>query len=178
MDEYLLLKSNYKKVHIAGLSMGGMLTLILGGTFHPDSLALMAPAISIRNKMAYTSVFMKYIVPSVKGCWNEEDESDPLRIAMGKEYWKRNNLWKVADMITLRRQALKNLAQVECPVLTIVSNADMTVAPDAIDIVKKGVSSKVLEELVLEKSPHVLINGSDREKVANRLIQWFQQEHL
>lgn len=175
-DEYLLLKTRHAKVHIAGLSMGGLLTLILAQEFRPDSIALMAPAITIRHRLIHHVHFFKIFVPFFKEKWSEDQESDPLRKAIGKEYWARTDMWRLGDMMSLRKRALKNLSRVESRTLTIVSEGDKTVAPDAVEIVAKGISSKTIEHLILKESSHVLVNGCDREEVANRLIKWFKQE--
>lgn len=175
-DEYLLLKTKYKKVHIAGLSMGGLLTLILAQEFTPDSICLMAPAITIRHKLINHIHLLKYLAPFADGAWDEEKEEDPLRKALGREYWAKTDTWKLADMMSLRKRALKNLSRVGSRTLTIVSEGDKTVAPDAVEIISKGISSKHIEHVILEKSPHVIVNGCEKEEVADRLIEWFKQE--
>jgi len=175
-DEYLLLKTKYQKVHIAGLSMGGLLALILGEEFTPDSLCLMAPAITIRHKLIDHIHALKYLAPFVKGDWDEEKEENPLRVTLGREYWAKTDTWKLADMMSLRKRALKNLSRVESRTLTIVSEADKTVAPDAVEIISKGISSKNIEHVILKKSPHVIVNGCEKEEVADRLIEWLKQE--
>ena len=175
-DEYILLKTKYAKVHIAGLSMGGLLTLILAQEFTPDSICLMAPAISIRHKLIHHIHFLKYIKPYANGEWDEEKEKDPLRKALGREYWAKTDTWKLADMMKLRKRALENLSRVGSRTLTIVSEGDKTVAPDAVEIISNGISSKNIEHLILEKSPHVLVNGCEKEEVADRLIEWLKQE--
>ena len=172
MDEYLMLKTHYSSVSVAGLSMGALIALILAETFDPRKLALLAPAISIRKKDAYFSPLLKYIIPSVPGSWKEEDEEDPEKIAMGREYWLRTDTAKVADLIGLRKQALKNLARVASPTLTIVSEGDKTVSPNAVNIVEEKISSNVKEHLILKNSGHVIVNDCEKETVADRLIEW------
>lgn len=174
MDEYLMLKTRFRSVSVAGLSMGALITLILAETFDPRKIALLAPAISIYNKRVHFSPLLKYIVPSVPGSWREEDEDDPLRIAMGREYWARTDTAKVADMMSLRRRALRNLSRVSAPTLTIVSEGDKTVAPDAVSIVEEKISSQTRERLILKRSGHVIVNDCEKETVADRLIEWLK----
>ncbi len=174
MDEYLLLKTRYRSVSVAGLSMGALIALILAETFDPRKTALLAPAISIRNRTVHFSPLLKYFVPSVPGSWREEEEEDPERIACGREYWARTDIAKVADMMALRKRALRNLSRVVSPTLTIVSEGDKTVAPDAISIVEGKISSDTREHLVLKKSGHVIVNDCEKETVADRLIEWLK----
>jgi len=176
MDEYLLLRTKYKTVSICGLSLGGLLTLILAELFDPEKIVVMAPAISIRNKTAFLSPLLKYIKPVVNGSWDPAREEDPRRMEIGMEYWNRTDVAKVADMIGLRKKALANLSQVDCPTLTIVSEGDKTVAPDAVQIIENGIKSTLKEHLILQDSPHVLVNGCEKEIVADRIIDWLKKE--
>ncbi|MDC7233222.1 MAG: alpha/beta fold hydrolase [Spirochaetales bacterium] len=175
-DEYLLLRTKYEKVHIAGLSMGGLLTLILAEEFNPASIAVMAPAISIRHKMIKLVPVLKHFIPYLPAKWDETREEDPLRQELGREYWAQTDTRKLSDMMALRKIALKNLRKVESRTLTIVSEADKTVAPDAVEIISKGIRSKQIEQIILKESPHVLVDGCEREEVADRLLKWFKQE--
>jgi len=176
MDEYLLLKTKYKSVSICGLSMGGLLTLILAELFEPDKIVVMAPAISIRNRIVTLTPYLKFFIPFVKGSWNPEKETDPGRKELGMEYWNRSDVARVADMIRLRKRALVNLSQVVCPTLTIVSEGDKTVAPDAVEIIEKGIKSSRKEHIILKDSPHVLVNGCEKEIVADHIIDWLKKE--
>jgi carboxylesterase len=105
-----------------------------------------------------------------------ENEKDPDRRAIGMEYWAKTDLFKVSDMMVLRKRALTNLREVDSPTLTIVSEGDKTVAPDAVQIIEKGISSTRKEHLILKESPHVLVNGLEKELVADRIIDWFRKE--
>jgi len=176
MDEYLMLKTKYRTVTVAGLSMGGVLTLLLAEIFEPDRIVVMAPAISIRDRNVYLTPLLKYFVSSVKGSWNPDREEDPGRLEIGMEYWKRSDVAKVADLIALRKRALANLSRVDCPILTIVSEGDKTVAPDAVGIIEKGIKSRVKEHIILKDSPHVLVNGCEKELIADRIIDWLKKE--
>jgi len=175
-DEYLHLKTLYSKVYIAGLSMGGVLTLLLAEKFDPEKIALLAPAMSIRNRKFYWTRFLKYFIRYNPGSWKPSDEESEERIAIGKEYWQQNNLAKVSDLLTLQNMARKNLAHVSSPALTIVSLGDKTVPPEAADIIENGISSPQKKRIILENSPHVLINGCDKETVADEVIAWFKGE--
>ncbi|BBE31083.1 hypothetical protein OSSY52_12240 [Tepiditoga spiralis] len=61
-DEYIDLKYKYKEVYISGLSMGGVLTLILASKFKPKKIALAAPAIEAKNKKIKITPFLKYFI--------------------------------------------------------------------------------------------------------------------
>ena len=174
IDEYLDLKSRYKKVYVAGLSMGGVLALLLAENFNPDRIALMAPAVLISNKLFYTAPFLKHFVKSVKSGWSPDDEELAERKALGKEYWAFYDTAKIEDLIKLQKMAAKKLRDVTAPALTIVSLGDKTVPPEAADIIEKGIASTETKRVVLKKSPHVVVDGCDKEEVADEVIAWFK----
>ncbi len=173
-DEYINLKSRYSKVYVAGLSMGGVLTLLLAEQFDPDGIALMAPAVSIRNKLFYLSPYLKYLIPRIRTNWSPAEEESEERRAIGREYWQYHDAAKVHDLLILQKMAIKKLGNVTSPTLTIVSLGDKTVPPEAADLIENGITSKEIKRIVLKESPHVIVDGCDREQVADEVISWFK----
>ena len=57
-----------------------------------------------------------------------------------------------------------------------MSEGDKTVAPDAVQIIENGIKSTLKEHLILQDSPHVLVNGCEKEIVADRIIDWLKKE--
>lgn len=173
-DEYLNLKGSYSRVYIAGLSMGGVLTLLLAQRFQPDKIALLAPALTVRNKLFYAAPYLKHFRKSVKSGWTAEEETKEDRKRLGQEYWASYDTAKLHDLIILQKMSEKKLRDVTCPALTIVSLGDKTVPPEVADRIEKNISSKEIKRVVLKESPHVLVDGCDKEKVAEEVIAWFK----
>ncbi|OQY31795.1 MAG: hypothetical protein B6241_13070 [Spirochaetaceae bacterium 4572_59] len=173
-DEYLNLKGRYKKVYIAGLSMGAVLTLLLAEQFQPDKIALLAPALTIRKKLFYMAPYLKYFIKYFKSEWTPEDEQKEDRKKLGREYWASYDTAKMHDLLILQKMAVKKLGDVSCPALTIVSLGDKTVPSEVADIIEKNISSKELKRVVLKESPHVIVDGCDKEQVAEEVIAWFK----
>jgi carboxylesterase len=174
-DEYLNLKSRCEKVYIAGLSMGGVLALLLAERFQPDKIALLAPAMAVRNKGFYAAPFIKYFVKSIQSTWTPEDEESEERKALGREYWESYDTAKLHDLIILQKMAGKKLRDVSSPTLTIVSLADKTVPPEVAEAIEGKIRSREKKRVVLEKSPHVLVDGCEKERVADEVIAWFKE---
>ena len=173
-DEYLHLKSRHEKVYIAGLSMGGVLALLLAEKFKPSKIALMAPAIRIRNRLFYLAPYLKFFIRKLKTGWSPDEEETDERKAMGKEYWEYHDSAKIHDLLILKKMATKKLGNVTAPALTIVSLGDKTVPPEAADAIEKGISSKEIKRVILKDSGHVLVTGCDKEQVADEVIAWFK----
>ena len=173
-DEYLNLKSQFKKVYVAGLSMGGVLSLLLAEQFNPDGIALLAPAVSIRNKVFYLTPFLKYFIRRVRTGWSPREEESEERKAIGQEYWQYHDSAKVHDLLILQKMSIKKLRNVTSPALTIVSLGDKTVPPEAADLIENNIKSKEMKRVVLKDSPHVIVDGCDKEQVADEVIDWFK----
>ena len=175
-DEYLNLKSRYKKVFVAGLSMGGVLALLLAEGFQPDGIALLAPALKVRNRLFYSAPVLQYLIKKVKSGWTPGDEELEERKAIGREYWEFYDTAKIVDLIRLQKMALRNLGDISAPALTIVSLGDKTVPPEVADTIEKGIRSTEINRVVLEDSPHVIVDGCDKELVADEVIAWFKRK--
>jgi carboxylesterase len=56
-----------------------------------------------------------------------------------------------------------------------VSKNDKSVPLKAAEIIDKGISSSVKKTIVLEHSPHVVVNDCEKELVADEIIAWFNE---
>ncbi len=174
IDAYLDLKLKHETVYVAGLSMGGLLTLILASMFDIKKIALMAPALINRKKDILFTPFFRHFITKKKRNWQgkENDEDD---IYLADEYWKWNFIPSAAEFLKLQKHAKKILKFVKSDVFTIVSTADEMIAPESAGLIEKNASSINCEKLMLTESPHVMSKGPDKELIADRIIDWFSR---
>ncbi|MBN1501250.1 MAG: alpha/beta fold hydrolase, partial [Spirochaetes bacterium] len=78
IDSYLDLKCSYKNIYICGLSMGGLLALILASLFSIKKIAVMAPALKNRSRNIKFTPFLKFFMKKQKRIWirTEKNEDD------------------------------------------------------------------------------------------------------
>jgi len=176
VDAYLALSSTHEKVHVAGLSMGGLLTILLAAQFEPERIALAAPALAIANRTAgltrWLAPFLARMPSRVGG---EEPSEDPDHKALFEEYWSWNWVRPTANLLTLKRMALRALPRVRSKTLTIVSKADTTVPADVAELVDRSIPARQRRTLVLERSSHVVVNDVEKERVADEIAGWFTE---
>ncbi|WP_129408897.1 alpha/beta hydrolase [Marinitoga lauensis] len=177
LDSYIELKTKYRKVYVSGLSMGGVLTLLLAAQFNPEKIALAAPALEATDWRLKLTPIMKIFVKRLKKNKKFEYEEEGLN-KLAREYWDYDWPSKAADLYKLQRLAKKRLSKIKSDTLIIVSKKDKTVPLEVADIIKNNISSHVIKTVILEKSPHVVVNDIEKEKVADEIIKFFQENTL
>lgn len=174
--EYKALEASNKNVSIAGLSMGGVLSLLLASEFSPDKIALMAPAMAIKSRIFYYTPLLRFFLKETEKNWEpEEKDSEDVR-KLGKEYWRRNFIPQIAGLRKLQILAGRKLKEITCPTLIMVSEMDNTVPTQAADLIQKGLKNAFSRKIILKNSPHVLVSGPEKEEVKLKVIQWIKGE--
>ncbi len=174
VDAYLLLKKKFEKVYVTGLSMGGVLTLLIASKFNPEKIALAAPAVEAANNAIKLTPVLKHfkkVLPKDAEVTYKEAYLNYLQ----KEYWCNNWPTKLADLLKLQTLSKERLESIHSDCLTIVSKNDKSVPLKAAEIIDKGISSSVKKTIVLEHSPHVVVNDCEKELVADEIIAWFNE---
>ena len=173
IDAYLDLARECDTVFVAGLSMGGVLATILASIFPIPRLALYAPAIVIKNRLIHLTpvarLFVKrFTVP------HDEEEVEPAMRALDREYHRFQWIAPAYHLRKLQRLAAKRLRHVRSDALIVVSQADESVPVSVADVFSRKARAGTVERLELTDSPHVLVNGIDKERVATATVEWFQ----
>jgi carboxylesterase len=170
-NEYMDLSSRYESVSIAGLSMGGVLALLLASKFDPEKIVLLAPALAISNRVFYFTPLLRLFIRRLSSNWEPSATDDGDRLYMGREYWSYNYPSTLAGLYRLMRMARRNLSKIKCPVMVMLSEADSIVPICVGDMIERGVRGDV-EKFILSDSPHVLVEGTEKEMVFECTISW------
>jgi len=175
IDSYIHLSTDYQNPMICGLSMGGLLAVILASIFQPPKIVLAAPAFGVKSKILGLTPILKWIVPNRK-----RDEGripifpdNPDLEHLSKEYWSTDNLKKLSDLERIRRIAIRRLPKVRSETLTILSKKDRTVSLKTSDIIEHKIGASRKQTIILENSAHVVVNDCEREEVACTIAHWF-----
>ncbi len=159
-----------EQVWVGGASMGGMLALQLASIYPQISGALLyVPAIRTttrkvdRLKLYLASPFVKEI---------PRDSLD------GSVLWQGYPGLPVKGVIQFLRfqsATLKRLPSVHQPVLIFQGRHDLTVAPDAGEIIMNGVSSEIKEHHWMENSSHSILLDGEYENVAEISLRFIER---
>ncbi len=178
LDSYYDLASSNTRIHVAGLSMGGLLALKLASELPCESLALAAPAVLIRNKKSLALTPLMRLVMKEKQVRDFEFQHDPLQDPenhyLESEYYQWIIPGALAELYLLQREVRACLGKVTAPVLVITSRKDRVVPPNAGAYLKKHLGSRQVKQLVYEHSSHVIVNDSERQRAAEDIIRWFK----
>ncbi len=175
-DEYIDLSARFEKVYVAGLSMGGLLAALVAAQFKPKRIALAAPAFAASNRLIRLTPFMRYFLTSVADPKSgQEPEPDPDKAYLESEYRAQSWVGPIAELRHLQRIAARRLRLIEAPTLTIVSKADRTVPTRVADLIESKIQTSEKRRVVLETSAHVVVNDTEKEQVADEIIEWFKR---
>lgn len=166
----LEMKQKYRRVSVAGLSMGGILSLLLAESLDPACVILFAPAMKYRRRMNNLSPVVKRFMPVMKG-GARRDPPDTFLYDYDFGY-PDTPVAKVEDMTRLQREAWEHIADVKCPAIVFQSHGDNSVHRLVPDMIMQRISSPVKEICWVDRSSHVLTLGPERDYVAARVIDF------
>ena len=166
------LSSSCRAVVVGGLSMGGTLTLRLA-ELYPEVMAgimLVNPSVMTLRKDAKLLPVLRHVTPvflPIAG-----DIAKPGVVEPGY------NRLPVHAMYSLSRAwpvVRGDLAKVTTPVLLIHSRVDHTVEPINSQVVRDGISSTDVTDIVLERSYHVATLDHDAELIFTSSVEFIQK---
>ena len=175
MDAWLDLKTFGLPQNLAGLSMGGILAVILAAHIAPRRLVLAAPALKTTNTLLRWTPILKHFV-GVRPRPANKTYEDPDLEFLAQEYWNVDLPGPASELYRLQKLGLSLLPQVRAPVLTILSEADHTVPLSVLSTIHSAIGSRERSELILKDSSHVVVNDCDKEQVADSIIAWFNTD--
>jgi carboxylesterase len=169
------LRGRCELVFVGGLSMGTLLTLYLAEQ-HADlpGAMLYSPALKVAERRLALAPLAKYVVSSLpKGANADQDLTDP---GAAQHLWsyEENPVAAAAELLALRRQVQRRLAQVACPLLIVHSTRDPAIHPASAQAVYDGVSTPAADKtlLTLHNSGHVLLVDSEWQFVAGQTARF------
>lgn len=172
LDSYHILRQQCERVFVAGLSMGGMLALLLGASVVVDGLAVMASPVEFRSWRLATARYIRYILPytrqpdrtNLPQLIREEQtrRGEPGRGRVRYDDWSTG---AVAELYALSQSVRARLPQVTAPLLLVYSEADQIIPVENAAIIAREVASAVIEQHTLHQSDHILTQHVERETV-------------
>ena len=156
------------KVVVAGLSMGGTLTVWLA-TRHPD-----LAGIALVNALAEPAGDLRQVVDDAVAGGTEvfpgigSDIADPDSEELAYEGTPLRALQSLLDAVDALQP---DLSRITCPVLLLTSPQDHVVAPSNSDHIAAAVAGPV-ERVALERSYHVATLDYDKGLVEERIVDF------
>jgi carboxylesterase len=174
-DAFNVLARRCDDIFVAGLSMGGLLTLIMAEEMPLKAAAAIAAPIRLQNKYASLSIlagaFVRY-----QG-WPKDPDKD--KAEKENKYhigYPVTPVRKVPDLLHLSRMAERGLAAIKCPLLIVQPQKDDTVRLDSPQIICAGAVHAPYKEIVkLENSRHVCTVEPEFDKLYEAVSKVFKE---
>jgi carboxylesterase len=174
LDGYYVLRQQCESVFVCGLSMGGLLALLLAADVPLQGVVVMAAPVVLRGgpqRPGYVRL-LKYVLPYT----NQADTSDlPGRIrieqtrrgepAIGRVRYDRWSTAAYEQLLRLRGAVIECLPEVSAPLLLLFAEKDASIGLDSPAIISTRVQSKDIETHILKESGHILTQDVERETV-------------
>lgn len=170
-DAFLALKKQCDYVSVAGLSMGGCLSLILGEQMQPTAIAPISAPMGTQLPL-WLATLTRPIFPTI---WWKSRDGNPVPVINVYDCGYpgfRNSCARHLDKLI--KMARRNLHAVTCPVLVVQSHADATIIPKSAEIILNGVSSEQKRVLWLDDVPHVCTITHEAEHITAALTEHFR----
>ncbi len=174
-EAFLTLQKRCQYVSVAGLSMGGCLSLIIGESMQPTAVGAISAPMGTKAPL-WLATLASPVLKSI--CWQPRREGPNLlddRYDYGYPGFPSCCAKHLARLIRMARQDLHALT---CPLLVVQSRADETVTANSADVILQGASSEKKGVLWLENVPHVVTITHEVDNIAAALGELFRQAEL
>lgn len=164
------LQDRCSHVFVAGLSMGGLVTLYLASR-HPElsGIVTYAAALNITDWRRHFAPILKRLVKTVSK--QEEHWADPQREDLLWSY----DVWPVGgalEVLKLRDEVKASLPNISCPALIAFSKSDPTVSLEAGQTILDQIASEEKESLILDECGHVMTVDKGWDTLAERTVEF------
>ncbi len=167
LDVGLGLAADHARLHLVGLSMGGVMSILLAPVLEAASIVTINAPQRVwdrRFRFAHLMRGSDRIQPG------EPEEPAPPEVRQYQQQYEGTPLGTGAELKDLIRAAGRNLAQVTCPALVIQSRADETVKPVSGEIIYDGLGSVDKGLVWLEQSRHVALLDTERDVITAEIL--------
>jgi carboxylesterase len=166
---YQELSETCRRVHLFGLSMGGLLSLSLAARLPAASLTTLNTPMKLRDRRQPLARVLQYVDRFRK--W---DADGPEPEGEAARYWVQYKGFSVkaaVQLLDLIRATKSVLPQVTAPLLVIQSRVDESVRPVSAEIITKTTSSFRKELIWLERSLHNSLLYDERNIIHQEVLE-------
>lgn len=156
-----------KRLHLIGLSMGGVIALLLAPVIKATSLVTVNAPQKVWNRRAR---FGEAFRGSDRIRPGDPVVPAPAEMLEYQQQYQGRPIGTFAELKDLIRAANRNLHRVRCPALVIQSRADETVKPVSGEIIYDGISSTEKGLVWLEKARHVALLDEERHTITTEVL--------
>jgi carboxylesterase len=176
------------RIYIIGLSMGGLLGLMLaaqsetwvvrkgnGPVVPVVGVATINSPVFMKSPKARFSSWLKWLIPYSPKEFEavSKEDADALRFA-----YSQFPVAGVASLMQLIREVRLQLSRVQVPALIVQSYGDETVRPESGEYIYNNLSSLNKRLLWLKQAPHLYTLSLDREIVHKAILELIRTDQV
>lgn len=155
------------RLHVVGLSMGGVLGLLLAPVFEAATLTTINAPQRVYSRRVR-------LAPLMRGSRRISEEDPPApydeEAAPYAQQYDDRPVGTVADLLDLIRASRASLGRVTCPTLIVQSRADETVRPKSARMILRGIAATEKRIVWLERSRHVALLDRERDHIHTHVL--------
>ena len=152
---------------VAGLSMGGVLALLIAQQMKVDACVTISAPTAVKNPALPFAGIAAPFCPRI--AWGTATDR---HVWIDREYdfgYSGFPTARGADLYRLIKMANRNLFNIHCPILAVQSDGDETIRKGSADRILESVSSKVRRKLWLNGMPHVVTLTPEMPRIASAM---------
>ncbi len=167
------LRADHTRVFAVGLSMGGLLSLMMAAEGRVDAVVVVGTPLSLPRPVRWLVPLAKHFHPFLVKR-EGSDVRDRAARARHPSY-DVMPLHSVHELVRLQRRVRARLGRVRCPILVAHGALDRTANPRDAHEIRDRVGSEKRELLVLDASGHVVPVDYDGEALARATAEFLGQ---
>jgi carboxylesterase len=168
------LKNKCKKVFVSGLSMGGAITLLLGGRNQDLSgIITLAAVYRVPDWRMYllANPFVHHIYPKYR---NEESGWEDLEALSTHKSYEHYPIKSVSELYKLLKESKKQVRNIQVPILIIHAKKDLSVSEKHAKLIYKNVNTTDKKLVWIDKGGHVIPKDAGRHQMFESIESWLK----
>lgn len=157
------LRGECQQVFVAGLSLGGLLTLHLGANHPVDGLVVMAPALYVTDWRIHLTPILKHFVKFDRKP-EEQDLADPAALNL-LWFYDEVPVACAAELRAFMGLVRRELKRITAPTLIMQGRLDRSVSLKGAPTIYERIASQVKRLVWLEGSGHAITVDAEKERV-------------
>ena len=172
-DALLTLEKRCVSLTVAGLSMGGVIALILAQEGIVDACVPISAPMGTQNPLIRFAAVVAPFHPRVS--WEAPQERHQQLDADFDYGYSGFPTRSAAELYKLIRKARAYMQNVVCPLLAVQSTGDQTVWPGSADFILTEAKSIDKQKLLLQDVPHVCTISTALPTIVDTMDTWMQE---
>lgn len=172
-DGFNLLRGISSQIVVAGLSMGGILTLLFGSRFEVSGLIAMSTPYEMPPDPRLR--FLKFLWPLVPTVPKDKPDWHDPSLETDHIHYPRYATKAVIQLVGLMGEMRRALPLITAPTLLINSLNDATVPTSHMDQIYKHLGCQDKTKLIVENSGHIITRDLEKERVLDAIHQFIQR---